>query len=386
MIPGTHRFVWHGTGFSQLEAMVAAIKSAKRSVRLEVYILTDTEIGRRFIEALTEAARRGVKVRLLIDAVGSFGLGEELFADLRAAGGELRWFNSVKLASYVFRDHRKLLTVDEAEAYVTGCNISTEYHGDGIREGWMDAGVMVSGPVAAVLAGEFDQQWKRASAREWRRTSGPKSGRVICGSGEEVTALFMKPGFGRNPFRASLCSDLLGAKEIEITAAYFLPAQRLRRLLIGAAKRGAKVRVLLAGKSDIGLMQLASRSLYRRLVRGGVKIYEYQPQVLHAKIIVLDDIVYVGSSNLDPRSLRINFEIMLRIRNRALAAVVRERFEEDVAQRAELITWESLKRGRGWWKRFKQRLAYWLLARLDTALAVRKLRAWRQRREAREKS
>jgi cardiolipin synthase len=378
--------VWHATGFAQLEAMLAAIRSAQRSIRLEIYIFNDTEIGRKFIEALAQAAARGVRVWVLIDAVGSLGLRRDLFAEMLAAGGELRWFNSYRPASYFFRNHRKMLTVDGTDAYVTGCNISTEYHGDGVEQGWMDAGVMVTGPVAAVLTEEFDLQWLRASPTEGRLMKRTKMGPVSCGTEGEVIALFMKPGFGRNPFRAALRVDLKRAKEVDIIAAYFLPSQRLRRHLMGAARRGANVRLLLAGKSDVHLMQLASRSLYRRLIRGGVKIHEYQPQVLHAKVIVLDDIVYVGSSNLDPRSLHINFEVMLRIRNHALAAQVRQRFDEDVAQRATLVTIESLKRGRGWWKRLKQRLAFWLLARFDSELAVRKLRAWRQRREARKKS
>lgn len=380
--PGAHTFAWHGTGFSLLEAMLRAIGSAETSVRMEIYTFTDTEIGRRFRDALAAAAGRGVKVRLLVDAVGSMGLKESLFSEMKAAGGGFRWFNSLKLSSFSFRDHRKLLVVDDASAAVGGCNISTEYHGDGIHEGWRDGGVMVRGPVVAVLAGEFDRQWERAPGTSWRFPLGGSRRHAA----DDVTALFMKPGFGRNPLRDALRADMPRAKDIAITSAYFLPSHRLRRLIVAAAKRGANVRLLLAGRSDVRLMQLASRSLYRRLVNGGVKIYEYQPQVLHAKVVVLDDIVYVGSSNLDPRSLRINFEVMLRIRNQELATAVRGRFEDDVALRSEPVTGESLRRGRGWWARLKQRLAYWLLARLDAELAVRKLRAWRMRREARKSS
>jgi cardiolipin synthase A/B len=134
--------------------------------------------------------------------------------------------------------------------------------------------------------------------------------------------------------------------------------------------------VLLAGKSDVRLMQLASRSLYRRLARTGIELWEYQPQVLHAKSIVVDDIVFVGSSNLDPRSLRINFEIMLRIQHAALAATARQQFDADVAQRAIPITRDALQQGRPWWERLRQRLAYWLFARLDPELAAIKLQAW----------
>jgi cardiolipin synthase len=119
------------------------------------------------------------------------------------------------------------------------------------------------------------------------------------------------------------------------------------------------VRVLLAGKSDVPLMQCASRSLYRRLVSQGVEFWEYQPQVLHAKWIGVDDLVFVGSANRDPRSLRINFEIMLRIQDATLAATARQKFEADLAQRAIPITRETLKHGRSWWQRLTQRFAYY---------------------------
>jgi len=135
------------------------------------------------------------------------------------------------------------------------------------------------------------------------------------------------------------------------------------------------------GKSDVRLMQLASRSLYRRLVQKGIALWEYQPQVLHAKLIVVDDIVFVGSSNLDPRSLRINFEIMLRIQNAALATTARQQFESDLAQRAIPITCDGLQQGRSWWELLKQRLAYWVFARLDPELAALKLQAWHLRKD-----
>ena len=141
------------------------------------------------------------------------------------------------------------------------------------------------------------------------------------------------------------------------------------------------MRVLLAGKSDVRLMQLASRSLYRRLLQKGIELWEYQPQVLHAKLIVIDDIVFVGSSNLDPRSLRINFEVMLRIEDAALAATARQQFEADLAQRAIPITRDALQQGRSWWERLKQRLAYWAFARLDPEVAALKLQTWVLRKD-----
>ncbi len=262
-------------------------------------------------------------------------------------------------------------------ACVGGCNIAPEYWGDGITAGWRDGGVSVHGPVAAVLAAEFDRQWERATGRRW---SFPPGGVRQRATGD-VEALFIKPGFGRNPLRDALRRDLATAQDVAITAAYFLPSHRLRHHLAQAVTRGARVRVLLAGQSDVRLMQLASRSLYRRLVHQGIEIWEYQPQVLHAKLIVADDIVYVGSSNLDPRSLRINFEIMLRIENAALAAAARQQFEADLAQRAIPITRDALRQRRSWWQRLGQRLAYWLFARLDSEVAAIKLQKWRRRKD-----
>lgn len=378
---GAHSFKWHGTGQSFLDAKLRAIDGAGTSVCLEMFIFRDSDIGNRFRKALATAARRGVRVRLLLDAFGSFGLERNYFSELVTAGGAVRWFNELRVRSFSFRDHRKLLVVDEIQAFVGGCNIAPEYDGDGITAGWRDGGVSVRGPVAVVLAAEFDRQWERATGRHWTFPPGGLRRHAPDSAGGEVEALFIKPGFGRNPLRDALRLDLATAKDVAITAAYFLPSHRLRQQLGQAAARGARVRVLLAGQSDVRLMQLASRSLYRRLLNSGVEIWEYQPQVLHAKLIIADDIVYIGSSNLDPRSLRINFEIMLRIQDAALAANARQQFEADVTQRAIPITRDALRQGRSWWERLQQRAAYWLFARLDSEIAAIKLRKWRSRKD-----
>jgi len=378
---GVHRFVWHSTGENLLGAKLKAIAEARQSVCMETFIFRDSDIGRQFRDALTSAARRGVEVRLLVDPIGSFSLRRDYFDSLVSAGGAMRWFNELRLASFSFRDHRKLLVVDGILAFVGGCNIAPEYWGDGITTGWRDGGVSVRGPVAAVVAAEFARQWERASGHQWQFPPGGLRQRVQLDEEREVEALFIKPGFGRNPLREALRRDLASAKDVVITSAYFLPSHRLRYQLAQAVARGARVRVLLAGKSDVSLMQLASRSLYRRLANQGIEIWEYQPQVLHAKLIVVDHIVFVGSSNLDPRSLRINFEIMLRIQDGALAATARQQFETDLAQRAIPITRNALQHGRSWWQRLKQRLAYWFFARLDPELAALKLQIWRLRKD-----
>lgn len=364
-----------------MNAKLEAIAAARVSVCLEVFTFSDSEIGGRFREALAAAAGRGVRVRLILDAVGSFGLRGDYFADLMLAGGEMRWFNQLRFASFSFRDHRKLLVIDDALAFVGGCNIAREYFGDGITVGWRDGGISVRGPVVPLLGAEFGHQWERAHAQRWTFSPGGARRAAAADRDAEVEALFIKPGFGSSPLREAFRHDLATASDVAITSAYFLPTRRIRRQLAQAVARGARVRLLLAGKSDVRMMQLASRSLYRRLLRKGIEIWEYQPQVLHAKLIVIDDAVYVGSSNLDPRSLRINFEIMLRIKDAAVVAVARDQFEADLARHSAPITGDALRAGRSWWRSLCQRLAYWLFARLDPELAALKLHRWHGRKE-----
>ena len=191
------------------------------------------------------------------------------------------------------------------------------------------------------------------------------------------------PGFGHSPLRDAIRNDLQHAKQIGITCPYFLPSVGFRLQIAAPVRRGARVRLLTAGKNDVPLMQLASRSLYRSLLRRKVEIYEYQPQILHAKVLLLDDVVYIGSSNLDPRSLRINFEIMLRIRDPALAAEAWKQFETDLTH-SRRCTLDDLRGHRTWWRRLKQKVAYFILARLDPRVAEGNLRRWLRRQRARE--
>jgi cardiolipin synthase A/B len=148
---------------------------------------------------------------------------------------------------------------------------------------------------------------------------------------------------------------------------------RLRRDLARIVRLGGSVQLILAGKSDVRLSQLAAQSLYRRLMKGGVEIYEYQPQILHAKLIIVDDVVYVGSSNLDQRSLGINYEVMIRFESREMADQARAIFAEDLKQ-CRLIQAEEWRKSRTFWQRLQRRAAYWLLVRIDPILARRKWR------------
>ncbi len=361
-----HSLHWHDTGSKMLAAQVAAIAKAARSVRLEQYIFQASAVAERFRDALTDAAKRGVTVTLLLDAVGCLGLPHSYFTDLEAAGGKVIWFNPMRWSLWTFRDHRKVLIVDEEVAFLGGCNVAAEYDGDGVNEGWRDGGVDISGPVVKFLVEAFESQVAKAGNKIWLARKHGRNGWVEAGP--DVSLLLMRPGLHQGAFQTALRQDLLGAQDIAMTMAYFLPRGRFMRALRHAAKRARLFRLLLPGKSDIPMMSVATRALYGPFQRSGAWIFEYQPQVLHAKVIVVDDVVYVGSSNLDPRSLSINFEVMLRVRSSELAKRARETFERDLEHSlpAPRLSW---KKPLTWWVRLKQKAAHFCFAWLDVGVA-----------------
>ena len=352
--------------------MLKAIAAAQRSIQLETYIYTDGQLGCLFLDALLAAARRGVRVRVLVDAVGSWFLPDDFFVPLVAAGGEVRRFNPLHLWRFGVRDHRKLLVCDESIIFIGGFNIADEYDGDGITRGWCDLGVRIEHPVlAAQLAGAFEELFTladfhrkpllRLRAFKHKRKSRPNSTGKL---------LLSQPGRGASPFQAALYHDLAKAREVRIISAYFLPTRRVRRDLLRVIRRGGRVRLLLPGKSDVPVSQMAARSLYHRLLKAGVEIYEYQPQILHAKMILCDGIAYVGSSNLDIRSLNLNYELMLRFEDKAVAMEAHEIFGQALkhSRRIEFHQWGKIQT---YWQRWKNHWAHFLLARIDPFVALR---------------
>ena len=364
---------WLGAGNEMFPAMLAAIDAARESVLFEVYIFQDCVLGRRFREAFVRAAERGARVRVLVDAIGSLELPRAFWTPLRSAGGEVREFNPLALRRFWIRDHRKLLVCDDHVAFIGGFNVAAEYEGDGINCGWCDLGMRIEGPLAAQFARSFAEMFALAEFRHKLLfpLAEPAAGKAIALPREQI--LFSGPGRGQNPFKRALRRDLREANDVAMIVAYFLPARRLRRALLRVARRGGRVRLILAGKSDVLLSVIARQSLYRRFLNGHVEIYEYQPQILHAKMIIVDDVVYVGSSNLDPRSLRINYELMVRLQDGEQAQQARRLFEGHL-QRCRRISAEEW-RSRGFWQRLKQRWAYFLLNRLDPYFGQRQWRA-----------
>jgi len=368
-------FRWLRTGAEAFGAMLDAIESSKVSIRLETYIYEDGPIGEKFREALVKARQRGVQVQVLVDAFGSVRLSTSFWDPLVKARGEFAWFNPVSLQRWSYRDHRKMLICDQAVGFIGGFNIAEAYNGDGVTRGWRDLGLQISGSLAEDLARSFDVFFARATMKHKPLQRLRKALNRIT-TGQNWKLLSSGPGRHHGDLKRTFTADLKFARSVKIISAYFLPTWRLRKELMQVCKRGGKVQLILASKSDVVLAQLASRRLYRSFLRAGVEIFEYQPQILHAKMFILDDIVYAGSANLDIRSLRINYELLVRISEPEVAAGARTIFDADLehSKRIDASTWSK---SRSFWGKLREDWAYFVLARIDPYLAGRQLKTLR---------
>lgn len=375
--PAPPSYHWFTHAVVGLEAMLAAIDSAQRSIILEMYIFSADAIGTRFLEALVAARKRGVRTQVLIDALGSISLSSSFWNPLIHAGGEFRWFNPFQVAKrYGCRNHRKLFIVDDSIAIIGGFNIADEYMGDGVTRGWRDLGLQIRHPaLIQALSDSFRTLFAQADNRPPAFPLLKKKGGEAETHGPGWTLLLTGPGRGHHTLRQTLTRDLSRARRVEIICAYFIPTWRLRRALIRVVRRGGSVTLILAGKSDVPSSQLATQSLYSRLMRSGIQIYEYQPQILHTKLFILDDTLYVGSANLDARSLKINYELLLRLSDPPTATAARTLFQADLAH-SRAITPAEWSQSRRWWQRLKERLAYLFHARLDPYFTSQK---WHER-------
>lgn len=352
-------------GKETFPAMLAAIAEASRTVHLETYILRGDATGRRFAEALAAAVRRGARVRLVYDAIGSFTIDRAYVDGLKQAGVAVHPYRPIRLpASFREghrRDHRKILVVDGRVGFAGGLNIADEYNspeeGGG---GWRDNHLRVEGPAAAALDAEFLRLWKEETERP---TSPPP-----CPAPSEGRALVEVLANRRLRFRYRIRSSYLCAiahadRSIDIVNAYFIPDRWIRRALRRAARRGVAVRILLPGLSDVPLVSYASRHLYGSFLRAGVRIFEYTQGISHCRTTVVDRLwTAVGSYNLDPRSLLHNLELDLHVLDQGLGNQASESFERDLrdAREITLADWER----RPWLQRLRDRAAfavrYWL--------------------------
>lgn len=326
----------YDTGRAGLSAMLEEIEAAQKRVHLETYILRADGIGRCFLASLEERARSGVEVRVLYDAVGSRGLDEDALEPLRRVGGELVAFNPIgRLHSRLAprrRDHRKILVVDGRVAFTGGLNIGEEYAW-GLEDGaggWLDAHVRVEGPAVRDLEAVFLESWFRADGSDlsWHALLGTEpepAGDVRC------AVLADGPSYRRRRVRDLIAAALESAEStVEFASPYFAPGRRVLDAMAAAGRRGVSVRLILAGKTDHPLLRRAARSTLPRLLRSGVRVFEYHQAMMHAKVAVFDDQwAMVGTSNLDRQSFRHSYEVNLIVEAGRLPIQLRERLERD---------------------------------------------------------
>jgi cardiolipin synthase len=371
MLVDGNRLILLTEGPERLTALLALIDNAKQSVRLLYYIYRDDRAGELVYAAMERALDRGVSVALLIDGFGAY-VRDDYFTPLAKRGLTYCRFHPTLGRRYLIRCHQKLALADgETEAsrvLIGGFNIEDDYFGT-IQEGaWRDLGLMVEGPAAARLAPYYDE------LIGWSLTKGARIralNRIIHRYSENHGLLqwtFGGPTRGLSPWARATSRDLLSSRDVEMIAAYFAPTRAMLRRISRTGERRA--RIITAAKSDNHATIAAARYTYKNLLRRGVEIFEYQPTKLHTKLVVLDDIVHIGSSNLDIRSIYLNLEMMLRVDDPDFAMLLRNYFERELGQSLP-ITAELNSRRTSWWTRIIQAISFFLVTTADYTITRR---------------
>jgi cardiolipin synthase len=336
--PGNRLELYH-SGEGAFAAMHAAVAAARHEVLLESYIFKDDEVGRTMLDELAAAVRRGVAVRVLADALGSMSTHAEFWRDMARRGIAAHLFNPLFKGLWYqpFRDHRKLLVVDRRIGFTGGMNIGVEYGSPSAPGGpWRDSHVRVAGPAAWDLAIVFSEGWELAGGEPLDL---PRLAIAVAGDpGARVLVLDARPMRGNREAAAALVAIAAAARRrLWITNAYFAPGHTAVRVLGNAARRGVDVRLLLPGRSDVPIVRHAGHGYFADLLRRGVRIFEYQAAVLHAKSLVADGyLAVVGSTNLDFRSFLFNAECNLVVLDAPFAARLERDFADDLAQAVEI--------------------------------------------------
>jgi len=367
-------------GPATMREMMAAARAATVSINLETYIFDQDPIGLQFAELLMEKQRQGVAVNVMYDSVGTIGTPQAFFDRMREAGIRMVAFNPVNPAkakgnwSINNRDHRKLMVVDGRIAFTGGINISADYANSSLfrsrrkpdnvdknKVGWRDTHLKIEGPAVAALQWAFVNNWVRQegdelSARDYFPRLAPAGDKF-------VRVLATEPGSNSEIYKSLMVAINEARKSVHITSAYFVPDQQVVDALIAAAKRGVDVKLVLPGVSDHGLVMYAGQAFYEQLLEGGVKIFQLQVAVLHAKTAVIDGAwSTIGSANIDRRSFIHNYELNVVVIDPAFGRDMESAFNEDLRDSKE-VTLEKW-RDRPWADRIKEwasRLTeYWI--------------------------
>jgi cardiolipin synthase len=340
-------------------AMLGAIRNAQRSITLETYIYWSGTVGQQFAEALAERARAGVKVHALVDWIGARKLDSHQFDMMRRAGIELYRYNPLvwyNLARLNHRDHRKLLVVDGKIGFIGGVGIADIWLGNADAPAhWRDSQFRVEGPVVGQMQAAFMDNWMKTSARV---LDGPDYFPALHPAGDHYAQVFKSsPREGTESVRLMYLLSIAAArKNIRLSVPYFVPGALTLEELVEARERGAKVEIVVPGaQTDAPIVRHASRAKWGKLLKAGVKIYEYQPTMYHCKMMIVDDVwVSVGSANFDTRSFKLNDEANLNVFSPEFAAEQVRAFEEDKTKARE-YTYTEWKH-RSLWKRFMEQV------------------------------
>ena len=343
-----NRYIVHTNGDQFYPAMLNAIRGATRRISFESYIYkSGTEMEDAFTQAFVDAAARGVKVQLVLDAVGSASLSAEDLARLRDAGCSIALFNAPRWYSIQevnYRTHRKILVVDGKIGFTGGAGVDDQWRGDArTREEWRDTQVEVHGPLARLLEAGFYENFIETAG-----VVAPELDDVVPGEDEEGASFVVRSSFtgGSNDMkRLYLLAVASARRTLDIMTPYFVPDESTIWSLTDAVSRGVRVRILVEGDiTDAMPVKYASRHYYDRLLVSGIEIYEYEPTMMHTKALVVDGIWSMfGSANFDNRSLELNDELNVAVTSRDLAARLLDDMREDLGRshQLQLATWRE---------------------------------------------
>ena len=328
-------------GVEFFPAYLQAIRRAKDAINLEFYEFQAGRVGDEILAALTERAEAGVEVRIIVDALGSFGTRSAYFDGLRAAGGQMCWYHPMRWNTWPKvnnRTHRKLLIVDGETGFIGGAGIADHWLYDTSVPVWRDTVFCVEGEAVAGLISAFCENWLESSGEI---LSSPKQFAFRSVSeGVESFVVSSTPHGGGTQARILFQALINSARStIRITTPYFLPDRSARQALIEAIeKRGVTVQILTAGpRIDHPMIRRLSHRSVRRLLQAGAEIYEYEPAMIHAKLMTVDGLWnVVGSTNFDHRSFALNDEVNLAVLDRELAATIETDFFDDLEQSRRL--------------------------------------------------
>jgi cardiolipin synthase len=324
-------------------AWLAAIAAARRSVLFENYIIADDAAGREFVAALVERARAGVAVRLIYDWMGALGVGtRRLLQPLMDAGGVVRCFNTPQLDSpfgWLTRDHRKMLTVDSVVGYVSGLCVSSKWQGNAERglDPWRDTGIEIRGPAVADIERAFAQTWA-AAADDDLDVLDVALAEDVPSAGDVLVRVLASQPTTAGMYRLDQMIAAMARDTLWLTDAYFVGVAPYVQALRAAAMDGVDVRLLVPGSNDLPLLSQLSRSGYRPLLEAGIRIFEWNGAMLHAKTAVADcRWARVGSTNLNVASWISNYELDVAVEDETFARGMQDMYEQDLGNATEIV-------------------------------------------------